>query len=81
MVNMLFARDETVINPLTATPETLMVVVSNYTCMSITICVLLARAAFNAKWRRRFGVDDILMMLSLVRRTSRYTPQSDTNLD
>lgn len=53
-------------NPVTATPETTRVVVSNYLCMSVTIIVLVARAALSAKWRRKIGLDDILLYLALM---------------
>jgi len=53
-------------NPITATPETTRVVVSNYLCMSVTLIVLIARAGLSAKWRRKIGLDDILLYLALV---------------
>ncbi|KAK5941206.1 hypothetical protein PMZ80_006483 [Knufia obscura] len=54
------------VNPITATPETTRVVVSNYTCMAVTLVVLIARAALSAKWRRKIGLDDIFLYLALV---------------
>lgn len=51
-------------NPITATPETTRVVVSNYTCMAVTIIVLVTRAALCATWRRKIGLDDVLLYLA-----------------
>lgn len=53
-------------NPITATAETTRVVVANYTCMAVTVIVLVARAAISAKWRRKIGLDDVLLYLALV---------------
>lgn len=53
------------INPLDATPETSLVVISNYTCMGITTIVILARAGLNLKWKRKLGLDDLLLYLAL----------------
>lgn len=55
------------VNPLNATPETSRVVISNYTCMAVTIIVLSTRVVFtNARWKRRFGLDDIFLFVALV---------------
>jgi len=53
------------VNPLTATAETTRVVASNYTCMTITLIVLIVRAALSAQWRRKFGLDDVFLYLAL----------------
>lgn len=57
--------DERAINPLNATPETTRVVVSNYVCMAVTMIILIARAGLNLKWKRKPGLDDLLLYLAL----------------
>lgn len=58
-------NEERQINPLNATAETTRVVVSNYICMAVTIIVLAARAGLNLKWKRKLGLDDLLLYLAL----------------
>ncbi|KAK5095326.1 hypothetical protein LTS08_008226 [Lithohypha guttulata] len=58
------AREE---NPLNATPETSRVVISNYVCMGVTLIVLVTRVVFtNLRWKRKFGLDDVLLYLALL---------------
>lgn len=57
--------DTNAINPLNATPETSRVVISNYTCMAVTTIVIIARAGLNLRWKRKLGLDDVLLYLAL----------------
>lgn len=53
-------------NPITATPDTLKVVVTNYTTMSVATVVILARFGLSKYWRRSYGLDDLLLFIALV---------------
>ena len=54
-------------NPLNATVETTRVVVSNYTCMGITIIVLVARfGVAKMNYKRAIGLDEVFLACALL---------------
>lgn len=57
--------DDKAINPLDATPETSRVVIANYLCMGLTTIVIITRAGLNLRWKRKLGLDDLLLYLAL----------------